>query len=145
MHLHNTPTKVILEIPLESALSFIPSLVFWKTTFRREGERSIHPFIRTSMSPDVSDVDYSAMYPPIDHKEKKTRTDKFFANRYNNAGLPRAMHCFKTRIVRHSNVYNDLATGHMRKCTSNSRNCGFRWNTLQLPNGDRGECTPGGV
>lgn len=60
MHLHNTPAKIVWQI-----------LVIWETTLRRKRGRSIHPFIRASMPPDVPDVDYSAMYPPIDHKEKR--------------------------------------------------------------------------
>jgi len=53
MHVHNTPTKVIWEIPPESAPSLTPPLVFGS------GGRGKDPFIFicASMSPDVSDVD----------------------------------------------------------------------------------------
>ena len=46
----------------------------------QEGEEGMSDsFCYTSL--DVSDVDYSAMYPPIDCKEKKKeRADKIFAN-----------------------------------------------------------------
>ena len=77
MHFHNTPAKVAWKIPLESALSFIPSLIFWETTLGWEGEKSIRPFIRASMSPGTSDVGYSAMYSPMDHKEKKLGWTRF--------------------------------------------------------------------
>jgi len=58
-----------------------PSYPHWSCGKPRsgEGEKSIRPFIRAaSMSPGVSDVGYSAMYPQMNHKEKKLgRTQGF--------------------------------------------------------------------